>query len=59
MARILELVAEFPRYGYRRVTRLLRAEGWRVNAKRVYRLWRAEGLKVPQKTRKKRRLGKL
>ena len=57
VARILELVAEFPRYGYRRVTRLLRAEGWRVNAKRVYRLWRAEGLKVPQKTKKKRRLG--
>ena len=49
MARILELVAEFPRYGYRRVTRLLHAEGWRVNAKRVYRLWRAEGLKSASK----------
>ena len=57
MTRILELVAKFPRYGYRRVTRLLRSEGWRINAKRVYRLWRAEGLKVPQKPKKKRRLG--
>ena len=28
-----------------------------MNRKRVYRLWRREGLKVPQKKRKKRRLG--
>ena len=55
--RILELVVEFPRFGYRRITRLLRSEGWRVNAKRVYRLWRQEGLKVPKKTVKRRRLG--
>ncbi|NNE34587.1 MAG: IS3 family transposase [Rhodothermales bacterium] len=41
--RIFELVAEFPRYGYCRITRLLRGEGWRVNAKRIYRLWRQEG----------------
>ena len=55
--RILELVVDFPRFGYRRITRLLRSEGWRVNAKRVYRLWRQEGLKVPKKTIKRRRLG--
>ena len=55
--RILELVAEFPRYGYRQITRLLRGEGWHVNAKRIYRLWRQEGLKVPQKKVKRRRLG--
>lgn len=54
---ILELVAEFPRFGYRRITRLLRNDGWRVNAKRIYRLWRQEGLKVPQKKQKRRRLG--
>ncbi len=36
---------------------MLRREGFRVNVKRVYRLWRQEGLKVPQKQRKKRRLG--
>jgi len=56
-ARILELVREHPRYGYRRIWALLRREGWRVNRKRVYRLWRAEGLKVPRKQRKKRYLG--
>ena len=55
--RILEFVSRFPRFGYRQITRLLRGEGWKVNAKRVYRLWRQEGLKVPKKTTKKRRLG--
>ena len=57
VARMLELVREHPRYGYRRIWALLRREGWRVNRKRIYRLWRQEGLKVPQKPRKKRHLG--
>ena len=57
VARMLELVRRFPRYGYRRITAKLRQEGWPVNAKRIYRLWRREGLKVPRKKRKKRRLG--
>jgi transposase InsO family protein len=52
-----ELARRHPRYGYRRVAALLRQEGWRVNTKRVHRLWRREGLKVPQKQRKRRRLG--
>ena len=56
--RILELVRERPRFGYRRITVLLRSEGWRVSFGRVYRLWRKEGLKVPQKKRKRRRLGR-
>jgi len=55
--RMLALVREHPRYGYRRIWALLRREGWSVNRKRVYRLWRREGLKVPQKARKKRHLG--
>lgn len=57
VARILELVREHPRYGYRFITVLLRREGWEVNRKRVYRLWQQEGLQVPRKQRKKRRLG--
>lgn len=52
-----ELVRKRPRFGYRRITRLLRRHGWRVNYKRVYRLWRREGFKVPKKQRKKFRLG--
>lgn len=54
--RITELACEYGRYGYRRITVLLREEGWRVNHKRVERIWRLEGLKVPQKQPKRRRL---
>jgi putative transposase len=57
IARMHELVRQHPRYGYRRIWALLRADGWRVNRKRIHRLWRAEGFKVPQKQRKKRGLG--
>jgi transposase InsO family protein len=57
VARMLELVRQRPRFGYRRIWALLRREGWRVNRKRVHRLWRQQGLKVPRKQRKKRRLG--
>jgi transposase InsO family protein len=56
VARMVELASQYGRYGYRRVTALLRAEGWRVNAKRVERLWRREGLKVPAKQPKRKRL---
>ena len=54
--RITELACEYGRYGYRRITALLRAEGWHVNHKRVERIWRQEGLKVPKKQPKRRRL---
>ena len=54
--RITELACQYGRYGYRRVTLLLRTEGWRVNHKRVERIWRQEGLKVPKRQRKRRRL---
>ena len=47
---------EYGRYGYRRVTALLRADGWHVNPKRVERIWRREGLKVPTKQPKRKRL---
>jgi transposase InsO family protein len=55
---MLELARAHPRYGYRMITAKLRQEGWQVNRKRIYRLWRREGLKVPQKKRKRRRLGR-
>jgi transposase InsO family protein len=54
--RIIELASQFGRYGYRRITELLRSEGWRVNHKRVERIWRQEGLKVPPKQPKRARL---
>ena len=55
-AAIVALAARFGRYGYRRITDLLRMAGWQVNAKRVQRIWRAEGLKVPSKQPKRARL---
>ena len=53
---MVALAEQYGRYGYRRVTELLRRKGWQVNHKRVERLWRREGLKVPQKQPKRRRL---
>ena len=53
---IVELASEYGRYGYRRITALLRHQGWHVNHKRVERIWRREGLKVPQKQPKRGRL---
>jgi len=53
---IVRLASEYGRYGYRRVTALLRREGWHVNHKRVERIWRREGLKVPVKQPKRGRL---
>jgi putative transposase len=53
---IVRLASRYGRYGYRRVTELLRREGWRVNHKRVERIWRAEGLKVPKRQKPRRRL---
>ena len=54
--RIIELAREYGRYGYRRITAMLRMEGWAVNPKRVQRIWRQEGLKVPKKQPKRARL---
>ena len=53
--RIIELASAFGRYGYRRITTLLRREGWRVNHKRVERIWRKEGLKAPKEQTKRGR----
>ena len=52
--RLRELAGSRVRYGYRRLTILLRREGWIVNAKRVYRLYRQEGLQVRTPKRAKR-----
>jgi transposase InsO family protein len=55
-ADIVELARQYGRYGYRRITALLRTAGWMVNKKRVERIWRREGLKVPGKQPKRGRL---
>ena len=53
---IVDLARQYGRYGYRRITALLRAEGWSCNHKRVERIWRREGLKVPARQPKRGRL---
>ena len=42
--RINTLAEQHPRYGYRRISALLRREGYQLNIKRVHRLWKNEGL---------------
>ena len=55
VAEMVELATRYGRYGYRRITAMLRWEGWKVNHKRVEGLWRQEGLKVPSRQPKRRR----
>ncbi len=59
-ARLRELAAERPRFGYRRLYIFLRREKtedgmlrWRVNHKKVYRLYREEGLAMQRRRRKR------
>ncbi|KKK70961.1 hypothetical protein LCGC14_2918720, partial [marine sediment metagenome] len=53
---IVNLATRYGRYGYRRITALLKQKSWKVNHKRVERIWRREGLKVPRKQPKRGRL---
>ena len=53
---MIRLAKQYGRYGYRKVTALLRMEGWRVNHKKVERLWGEEGLQLPHRQKKRRRL---
>jgi putative transposase len=52
--RLRELAGSRVRYGYRRLTVLLRREGWEVNAKRIYRIYTEEGLIVRTQKRRER-----
>jgi putative transposase len=53
---IIQLASEYGRYGYRRITALLKRAGWQVGKDRVERIWRREGLKVPKKQKPRGRL---
>jgi transposase InsO family protein len=55
--RVRKLASRHKRYGYRRITRLMRREGSQINEKRVHRIWKAEGLQVSRGKRRKRRYG--
>lgn len=53
LQRIRDIASARVRYGYRRITVLLRREGWFVNAKRVFRLFRNDGLSLRLKRPKR------
>ncbi|HEX4500872.1 MAG TPA: IS3 family transposase [Scandinavium sp.] len=53
---IVTLASQYGRYGYRRITALLRTAGWQVGKDRVQRIWRREGLRVPEKQKPRKRL---
>jgi transposase InsO family protein len=50
--RLVELSQKHARYGYRRITALMRQEGWTVGRRQVQRWRRNEGLRVPPTRRK-------
>jgi transposase InsO family protein len=51
---LLDLAGQYPTYGYRRLTALLKRAGWRVNRKRIQRIMTEMGLQRPVKRRKTR-----
>ena len=53
---VIALATKYGRYGYRRITALLRGVGWEVGKDRVQQIWRREGLKVPQEQSPRGRL---
>ena len=55
--KIHKLAIRNGRYGYRRITVLLRREDWKVNSKRVHRIWKAEGLSLPPRRPRRHRVG--
>lgn len=53
---LIRLAKQYGRYGYRKIAKLLRIEGWNVNHKKVERLWREEGLQLPARHKRRKRL---
>jgi putative transposase len=54
LARMAELSAQYPRYGYRRIAIFLGRDGHRMSFGRAHRLWRRARLQVPRKCPRKR-----
>lgn len=52
--RVEELTRKHPRYGYRRIARILQREGWHVGKNQIQRIRRKAGLQVSRKKKRKR-----
>jgi putative transposase len=57
VARLHALSARYPRFGYRKIFAVLKAEQWHVSRETVRRLRKREGLQVVKKGRKRRPVG--
>ena len=56
--RVHEFTEQYPRFGYRKIFALMRAEGFALGRERLRLIRKREGLQVPRKQRKRRRRGK-
>jgi putative transposase len=54
--RIRDLAHARPRFGFERITVMLRREGWPVNRKRVRRLYRLQGLQLRMRVRRRKHM---
>jgi putative transposase len=52
---VVALAPQHPRYGYRRITALLRRRREQVNHKRVWAMWTEQRLSLPRRQPRKRR----
>jgi len=54
VARMRELAAQYPRYGYRLIQGILSNQGISMSVERAHRLWKSAKLQVPRKRPRKR-----
>ena len=54
---VRRLSEQYSAWGYKKITRLLRQEGWRVGKRLVRRIRRELDLRIPARRRKRRRRG--
>jgi putative transposase len=53
IARMRELAAQYPRYGYRRIRIFMERDGFKMSIDRAHRLWKKAQLQVPKKRRRR------
>ena len=54
LAKMREVAAQYPRYGYRRIRIFLERMGFTMSAEKAHRLWKLAGLQVPKKRPRRR-----
>ncbi len=54
LAKMRELAAQYPRYGYRRIRIFLERCGFAMSLEKAHRLWKQAGLQVPRKRPRRR-----